>query len=773
MAPLETSSKPERGPNPRVPSDGFDITRREVLTTLGVLGASVAAGATGWGVLEGLVALRQPVQSWHKSVCRFCGTGCGVLIGMKDGQVVDVRGDELAHNKGVVCIKGSMLPELVRIPGRLTSPKIRRNGTLVDASWDEAMGLVASKFSDGIRDFGPDSVAFYGSGQLFTEESYTANKLFKAGIRTNNVDGNPRLCMASAATGYVSTYGKDEPPGCYADADFADCFFIFGANPYECHPPIFERVRQRKRLHPEAVIICVDPRRTMTAQHSDIHLQVVPGTDLLLLNSMASVICEEGLHNREFIEKHIRFSDGDKDCDFAKFREFLKAYAPEKVEQELGVSANNIRRVAYLFARSNATMSLWTMGVNQRTQGTFLNSMLNGLHLITGQFGRPGATPFSLTGQPNACGGVRDTGALAHALPNGRLVANPEHRAQMEKLWNVPEGTISSKVGLDAVNLFRAMEQGSVKAALIMCTNPGTTLPSVARYQAAMEKCFTVVADVVEDSETQRHAQVVLPAALWIEKEGVTGQGERRYQLTEKLLTPPGQARSDLQILVDLADRLGHGKLITARTPEAVWDEWRNISASSLYNFQGITYERLKNDRGLQWPCPNTDHPGTARRYIEGEDPFVTKGAGIEFYGNHDKKAVVYLRPYVPSPEKLSAEFPLYLTTGRILEQFHTGTLTDRIRPLHDSAGPAKIHINPQDAFVLRIQENDSIEVKSKYGTIRGEARLSEVPRPGVIFAAFYDAKLLINLSVADNYDPASKEPEFKVTAVSVRKVTA
>ena len=764
---------PEESTDLQKRSDASDITRREVLITLGVLGGAVTAGAAGWGVLEGIVALRQTVQSWHKSVCRFCGTGCGVLIGMKDDHIVDVRGDELAHNKGVICVKGSMLPELVRIPGRLTSPKIRRNGNLVDASWDEAMALVASKFSEAIRDYGPDSVAFYGSGQLFTEESYTANKLFKAGIRTNNVDGNPRLCMASAASGYVQTYGKDEPPGCYADADYASCFFIFGANPYECHPPIFERIRQRQRLHPETVIICVDPRRTMTARHSDIHLPVLPGTDLLLLNSMANVICEEGLENREFIEKHVRFSDGEKDCDFAKFREFLKAYVPEKVERELGISADDIRRVAFLFARSQATMSLWTMGVNQRSQGTFLNNMLNGLHLITGQIGRPGATPFSLTGQPNACGGVRDTGALAHALPNGRLVANPEHRAEMEKLWNVPAGTISPRIGFDAVNLFRAIEQGSVKAALIMCTNPGTTLPSVSRYQAAMEKCFTVVADVVEDSETQRHSQVVLPAALWIEKEGVTGQGERRYQLTEKLLDPPGQARSDLQILVDLADRLGHGDLIAARTPQAVWDEWRNVSVGSFYNFQGITYPRLQKERGLQWPCPSPDHPGTARRFVEGEDPFVTKGAGIEFYGNHDKKGVVYLRRYVPSPEKTSAEYPMYLTTGRILEQFHTGTLTGRIKELQDAAGPAKIQINPQDAFGLGIQEKDPIEVKSKYGTIRGEARLTDVSRRGVVFASFYDSKLLINRAVADNYDSISKEPEFKVTAVSVRKVSA
>src|SRR5262245_50873926 len=750
-----------------------DISRREVLLTLGGVAAAAGAGAVTWGGLELLVNRKQTVDSWSKAVCRFCGTGCGVMVGITDGRVVDVRGDELAHNKGVVCIKGSMLPELTRIPGRLTSPRIRKNGRLVDASWDEAMGLVGSRFSDSIRQFGPDSVAFYGSGQLFTEESYTANKLFKAGIGTNNVDGNPRLCMASAANGYIATYGKDEPPGSYADADFADVFFLIGANPYECHQPIFERIRQRKRLHPETVIVCVDPRRTRTAELSDIHLPVVPGTDLLLLNAMASVIFEESLQDQDFIDKHVRFSTGEQDVDQAAFRQFLQAYAPEKVERELGVSATDIRRVAYLFAKSHATMSLWTMGMNQRVQGVFLNSMLNSLHLVTGQIGRPGATPFSLTGQPNACGGVRDTGALAHALPGGRLVANPDHRQEMEKIWGVPDGTISAKPGFDAINLFRAMEDGRVKAALIMCTNPGASLPSAGRYHAAMEKCFTVVSDVVEDSETQRHAQVVLPAALWIEKEGVTGQGERRYQLTPKLLDPPGQARSDLAILVDLADRLGHGKLITARSPRAVWDEWRDVSSHSLYNFKGITYDRLTKERGLQWPCPTENHPGTERRYVEGDDPFVSKGAGIEFYGNHDKKAVVYLRPYLPSPEKATAEYPLYLTTGRVLEQFHTGTLTDRIAELHNATGNAMFELNPADARKLGVESGDRIEVRTRYGAVTGQARVTHAARLGVVFAAFYDAKLLVNRAVADNYDPASKEPEYKVTSASVRKVSA
>ncbi len=385
------------------------------------------------------------------------------------------------------------------------------------------MALVAQKFRDAIQSDGPDAVAFYGSGQLLTEESYTANKLFKAGIRTNNVDGNPRLCMASAAAGYTQFYGKDEPPGCYEDIDHADCFFLIGANMFECHPPLFERIQRRRRTHPGTTLICVDPRRTLTAEHSDIHLAPLPGADLLLLNAMAQVICAEGLLDEAFVRHHVRFSNGKETVDLPAFRKFLKDYAPKKVQAKVGVSADRIREVAFRFARSKATMSLWTMGINQRTQGTFLNNVLNALHLITGQICRPGATPFSLTGQSNACGGVRDTGSLGHTLPHGRVIANPEHRAEMEQLWGVPPGTISTKNGYDAVSLFRAMESGKVKTCLVMCTNPAQSMPSAERYRAAMRKCFLVVAEVVQDSETAKLADVLLPAALWVEKEGVYG----------------------------------------------------------------------------------------------------------------------------------------------------------------------------------------------------------------------------------------------------------
>jgi nitrate reductase (cytochrome) len=743
--------------------------RREFLWAVGGLGAATAAAFAGWGTLE-LMVPSGTADTWHKSVCRFCGTGCTIRVGMRGDEVVDIRGHEDGHNKGVICVKGSMLRALPKIEGRLTKPMIRKNGRLVEASWDEALDLVASRFTQ-IRDqHGPDALAFYGSGQLYTEETYTANKLFKAGIRTNNVDGNPRLCMASAAAGYVNVFGKDEPPGSYADIDHADVFFIFGANPYDCHPPLWEHVQRRRALNPNAFVICVDPRRSETAVRSDLHLPVIPGTDLLLLNAMAHVIVEDGLTDDAFIAKHVRFTDGANTVDFAAWRAFLRDYSPESVEGRLGVSADTIRHVAHRFATAGASMSLWTMGANQRTQGTFINIMLNALHLITGQICRPGATPFSVTGQPNACGGVRDGGALAHLLPAGRVVANPQHRREMEELWGVPEGTISPTPGHHCVEMFRAMEDGRVKGALIMCTNPGQSMPDCDRYAAAMEKCFTVVSEIVADSETAKVADVLLPAALWVEKQGVMGQGERRYQLVDKLIEPPGEARSDLWMLVELAQRMGYGDLIKSRTPQEIWDEWRKISAHGVYNFEGMTYERLRKEPGLQWPCPTEDHPGTVRRYVEGDDPFVTQGAGIEFYGHADKRAVIRFCPYVPSPEQRSEQFPLYLTTGRVIEQWHTGTMTMRIDELRGGAGPAVFTVSEVDAKQRGVETGDMIALSSAFGEVEGRAVIDREMRPGLVFAAFYDAKLLVNKAVADHVDPISREPEFKVTAVQFRK---
>ncbi|MEM9379853.1 MAG: nitrate reductase [Planctomycetota bacterium] len=751
-----------------------DLGRRELLQALTALGLASAAGGGAWAFLEATLP-RGRVESWSKSVCRYCGTGCGVLVGTateaESGrpEVLEVRGDPEAHNEGRLCIKGTLLPLLMKAPGRLLHPQIRENGSLRRASWDEAMDLVARRFREAIDAHGPDAVAFYGSGQLYTEESYTANKLFKAGIGTNNVDPNARLCMASAAVGYTKTYGKDEPAGSYEDIDHASVFFLIGANMAECHQPLFERIKARRASDPSVRVICVDPRRTKTAERSDLHLAPRPGSDLLLLWAMIQALDEADLLARAFIDEHVGFVGADGPADFPALRAFLADYTPEAVAAQVGVTAAQIREAAVLFAESPATMSFWTMGLNQRVDGTALNTTINALHLLTGQIGRPGATPMSLTGQCNACGGIRDSGSLAHLLPHGRLVANAEHRAEIEDLWGVPAGTLSPEPGLHAVGLFEAMTRGDVKCALTMCTNPAQSIPNLDRYERGMDDAFLVVADAFEDTRTNAFADVVLPAALWVEKEGVLGQSERRYQLVEKLLDAPGEARSDLEILVDLAGRLGHGDLIGAKTAEAVWEEYRELSSHSLYDFSGMTRERLRRERGLQWPCPDEDHPGTVRRYAEG-DPFVEEGRATHFYGQGDGRAKVHLTPYEARADMPDAEYPLVLNTGRILEQWHTGTMTDRIPELRDGSPRGHFVLHPYDAAARGIADGDRILVESRYGRLSGPCRVRPEPSTGTLFAHFYDASFPINRVVTDNVDPISKEPDYKTTAVRVRR---
>ncbi len=751
----------------------MNYSRRDILKLIGLGTLSLGGGVALSGCLPTAKSGSTPVlaEEWRRGVCRFCGTGCGVMIGLRDQKVVEVKGDELAHNRGMLCVKGSLLPEILKLPGRLQYPMIRKNETLERVSWDEAMTLVAERFEAVLRKQGPKAVAFYGSGQLFTEESYTANKLFKAGLRSNNVDGNPRLCMASAAFGYVKTFGKDEPMGCYEDIEHATCFFLIGANSYECHPVLFERILLRRRQNRQVKIIVVDPRRTKTASYADHFIQPLPGTDLLLLNAMAHVMLEDGLIDQAFIGEHCRFQGNDGPTNLEGFRLFLQDYSPEKVAPEMGIAPSQIREIAYLFARSKATMSLWTMGLNQRTQGVYLNTMMNSLHLITGQICRPGATPLSLTGQGNACGGVRDTGSLAHLLPAGRLIKKPKHRAEVEKLWKLPKGTISPEPGYHAMELFKAMGDGRVGCALIMASNPMQTLPDLTAVRERVKKCFTIVAEPFEDARTLEIADVVLPAALWVEKEGVYGQTERRYQLLEKLVDPPGEARSDLDILIDLAKRLKLDRIITAHSPEAVWKEWIDFSAGSKYDFSGITRDRLKEERGLQWPCPTVDHPGTKRRFVGGDDPLVTPGKKVEFYGNKDKKAVIFLRPYHPAPERPTKKFPLLLTTGRVLEQWHSGTITDKIKELSNASGRGKVEINLQDAHRYGIKMGTRVKVVSAFGALTLNAVVTDTPKAGVLFVAFFDAKRLINQVVAPHYDAISKQPEFKVTAVRIEKV--
>ncbi len=776
------------------------VTRREFIKMVAIGAVATAAGcapkATPTPKPTPKGGIEEP-EKWVKSVCRFCGTGCGVLLGVHKGRLVALRGDpEHPTTLGLVCAKALFLPKVVHSPNRLRKPLIRKNGKLVEASWEEAMNLVADKFAEAIKQYGPDSVAYYGSGQALSEESYLANRLFKGGIGTNNVEGNPRLCMASAVGGYVTTYGKDEPMGCYDDIDHANVFFIVGSNTAESHPVIFDRILLRKAKGKNVKIILVDPRKTPVLRAADLHLAPLPGYDLAIFHAMAHVIIKEGLHDPEFIEKHVVFKkvvEGKAvDVTFEDYVAFLEDFTPEKAAEIAGVPAGKIRLAARLFAQG-PTMSFWTMGLNQRSTGVWANNLIHNLHLITGQIGKPGATPFSLTGQPNACGGVRDTGSLSHILPYGRVVKKAEHREQMEKLWGCKPGTIKDKPGLHTIEMFRALAENKVKAILILTTNPGHSLPNLSKYRDAMGKPrpgkpFVVVIDAFP-SRTTELADVVLPAAMWAEKEGVYGMSERRYQYMPKLVEPPGEARPDLEILLDFAARLEERGVVPKgyitgkfKTPDDVWNEMREASRGTAYDFTGMTRERLKKERGLRWPVPTEDHPGTARRYVKGEDPLLDMGpykddtlkpGEIKFYARPDGRAVVWLRPMKPPAEPPDDEYPFILTTGRVLEHWHTGTMTMQVPELVRAQPEAFVEINPGDAERLGIKTGDLVKIISRRGEATIKARVVDIPRPGVVFVPWHwaDENSLINRVTIDAFDPGSKQPEFKVCAVKIVKV--
>ena len=770
-------------------------TRREFVQLMAITAVGTAAGCRSETAPAG-ADLDVESLAWHKSVCRFCGTGCGVQLGVEGGRIMALRGDsDHPTTKGLVCAKALFLPKVVHSPDRLTTPQIRKNGKLVDATWEEAMSLVAERFAKEIKEKGPDSVAYYGSGQCFSEESYVANRLFKGGIGTNNVEGNPRLCMASAVGGYVSTFGKDEPMGCYDDIEHARVFFLVGTNTAECHPVIFDQILLNRQQGRKASVIVLDPRRSPVRDAADIHLRPTPGYDLAVLHAMAHVIVRDKLHDEAFLKDHVAFKtvvDGKpKVVSFDEYVAFLKDFEPKKVAEATGVPAGDIERAARRFAEG-PTMSFWTMGLNQRTAGVFANNLMHNLHLLTGQIGKPGATPFSLTGQPNACGGVRDTGSLCHILPYGRLVAKEPHRKEIEAIWGCEPGKIQPKPGLNTIELFRALAQDKIACMLVSTTNPGHSLPNLDAYRDAMgkerpNKPFIVVLDIFPTRTTEL-ADVVLPAAMWGEKEGVYGMSERRYQLAEKLVEPPGKARPDLDVFLDLARRLEQAGVVKKgyisekfKTPADVWDEMRIASKETAYDFTGMTRERLRTERGLRWPCPTEDHPGTVRRFVKGEDPLLDSGpyadaeakpGDIRFYAQADKRAVIWLRPAKPPAEPVDDEYPFVLSTGRVLEHWHTGTMTRRAAELDRAQPEAYVEVHPEDAERLGVRKGDRIRITSRRGEAVIKARVVETPPPGMVFVPFHwdDDDSLINKVTIDAYDPGSKQPEFKLCAVKLSK---
>lgn len=699
-----------------------------------------------------------------RTVCPYCGVGCGMFLHVVDGRVVKVKGDP-AHpaNYGKLCTKGITCAQTLNTSDRLNRAYLRtiREAALSPVPLDEAISHVAKRLMSIIDLHGPDAVAFFVSGQLSMECQYVVNKLCKGYLHTNNIDSNSRLCMSSAASGYKLSLGADGPTGSYQDFEKANCFFVIGSNMAECHPILFLRLlATRKKTG--AKLIVVDPRRTPTAEKADLYLAIEPGTDLALLNGLLYLLVEAGHIDKEFISKHTE--------DWEKLAPFLAEYPPELVAELTGLSEEDIRTAAQWIGEAAEFMSLWTMGLNQSTHGTWQTNAICNLHLVTGKICRPGSGPFSLTGQPNAMGG-REVGYFSHGLPGQRTVAREEDRTFVEKLWKLPSDTIRSDMGADAVTMFKKIESGEIKALWIIGTNPVVTMPRRAGVVKALERAeLVIVQDVYHPTETGRYADVLLPGAVWAEAEGTMVNSERTVTLMQKAVEPPGDAIPDWEIIVRLAGALGFGDAFSYRNAEQIFNEIRE-SANPLsgYDLRGMSYEQLRCG-AMQWPCGAGEKTGQAIRYRD--------AAGHLHFPTKNGHARLFARPYLPPAEMPDAEFPIILTTGRVVNQWHTMTKTGKVDQLNKLNPGPFVEIHPEDASLLDIHEGQNVEVSSRRGMGLYPARITDRIRQGVCFVPFhwndlFGEKLAINEATSDAVDPISKQPEFKFCAVKLVPVAA
>ena len=699
------------------------------------------------------------IQRWVKTYCPYCGVGCGLLAGVSNGVVAKIKGDKSHPSSlGDLCLKAIYLPETLKTSDRLLYPQLRAcsDGPFKRVTWDQTMGYLAQRYRAIIDEHGPDAVAFYGSGQLTTEEYYIANKLAKGFIGTNNFDTNSRLCMSSAVAGYHSSFGSDGPPASYADLDEANCFLLIGTNTADCHPVIFKRIKQRKLSAPDDVmIICVDPRRTETADFADLHLPIRPGSDIALLNSMLYVLLDENLIDREFVAQHTN--------GFSALIHAVKDYAPRVAQEICGIAECLIVEAALIFGKAQRALSLWSMGVNQSTVGVHKNNAIHNLHLATGKIGKPGCGPFSLTGQPNAMGG-REVGGLSHMLPGYRNVENRQHRDEVERHWGVPSGSIAAKPGLAALEQFEALADGKVKAIWILCTNPAASAPDTDVIEKALRQAeLVVVQDAYHPTATSKFAHVLLPAAQWSEKEGVMTNSERRMTYMPKLVEPPGDALPDWQIISRFAAAMGFGAGFAFKSSKEIFAEYTAMTEGRVCDCSGMSYRKLKSSP-LQWPYPKKLCRSNARMYADGVFPTADGRANflaVEHSGTAETPDDVY---------------PLVLTTGRSKYHWHTMTRTGKNPALRKSAPEPILDLHRVDARRYGIQDADFVEIISRRGKVMVQCRVTEEITRGTCFLPFHWGrdqgffKAANNLTISAR-DPVSRQPELKACAVRLRKV--
>jgi ferredoxin-nitrate reductase len=695
-------------------------------------------------------------EQTFKTTCSYCGVGCGILVKKnKKGQLV-VEGDpNHPVNKGMLCSKGMNLHYAMRDKSdRLLYPQMRwsRSHPLQRVSWNEAMKRAAAVFASIIKNSGPDSVAFYVSGQCLTEEYYLANKLVKGFLGTNNIDTNSRLCMSSAVAGYTQTLGEDAVPVSYEDIELADVFFIAGANPAWCHPILFRRIEEHKQKNPEVKIIVVDPRKTQTCSLADLHLQINPGTDIFLYHSIARILIEGGDIDLNFIRNHTE--------DFEKYQLSVFSVTVEQASAVCGVSIVDIELAASFIANAKGFLTLWAMGLNQSVIGVRKNIALISLNLLTGHIGKPGSGPFSLTGQPNAMGG-REVGGLATMLAAHRSIADQSHREEVADFWDVKR--ISDKPGLTATQMIEALESGALKAIWIMCTNPMVSWPDARRAEAALTNAkFVVVQDISSKSDTLPFADLVLPAAGHFEKEGTMTNSERRITHLEKIIDPPGEALPDADIIQLFAKAMGfHGFDFDSMAD--VFAEHVKLTEGTNIDMSGLDYAKLKSARSIQWPFPKSARVGTPRLFTD--QSFYTRS----------RKAKFHALPPDNLSDPLTPDLPLILTTGRIRDQWHSMTKTGKVNRLRQHIDKSFLEIHPDDAAIRRIKDGSLVVVVNDLGEVRVRVKLTTDIKPGVVFLPMHWGKILSGDSARANnlttmlVDPTSKEPDYKFSRVEVK----
>lgn len=735
------------------------------------------------------------MTEFTKTLCPYCGVGCGLEVSPPaqlgkathrdsyGNPIWRVRGDK-AHpsSQGMICVKGATIAESLD-KNRLHYPMVRDSldKEFRRVSWDEAFDIIVKRIQTVRFTAGPESICMYGSGQFQTEDYYLAQKLLKGCLGTNNFDANSRLCMSSAVAGYIQSFGSDGPPCCYEDLELTDCAFLIGTNTAECHPIIFNRLEKYHKKNRKVKMVVVDPRRTPTAEAADLHLAIRPGTDIDLLNGIAHLLMRWGHIDPGFIE--------DCTSNFPAYAEVIRHYSPEVVALQCGISVEDLEKAARYWGESKRVLSLWSMGVNQSSEGTAKVRTIINLHLMTGQIGKPGAGPFSLTGQPNAMGG-REAGGLAHLLPGYRVVKNPQHRAEVEEFWGLKPGRISPNPGLNVMDMIAGLENSTVGVLWIAATNPAVSLPDLERTKAALLRSpFTIYQDAYYPTETAAYAHVLLPATQWSEKTGVMTNSERMVTLCPAFRIPPGEAKADWEIFAEVGRRLGFVKEFTFANSGEVYAEFVQLTRGRSCEMTGMSHEQLQVEGPTQWPHPDNrvegdggdkedkeavllshlPHPHTSRsKRLYTDLRFHTPDGRARFAAYHSRGLA----------EPPDPNYPFVLTTGRLYGHWHTQTRTGRIEKTRKMHPEPFIEIHPRDAATLNITNNQLVEVRSRRGKSKFLAKVTRGISPGTVFVPMHWGALWADNAEANALThpescPDSLQPELKACAVQLVPVTA